>query len=142
MQSVMMRYATPEFFYFAYNASGKNPIAATDALTGALIGPLRPAKPGDVLTLYGTGFGATSPPTNAGEIPAKIARTVLPPKVTVGGVVLASSDVLYAGVAPFSAGLYQINIRIPATVPDGDQPVTLQLGQYYSPPGGFIPVKR
>jgi uncharacterized protein (TIGR03437 family) len=142
MQSVMVRYATPEFFYFAYNASGKNPIAAADAVSGALIGPLRPAKPGDVLTLYGTGFGATSPPTNAGEIPTKIARTVLPPKVTVGGVVLASSDVLYAGVALFSAGLYQVNIRIPASVPDGDQPVTLQLGQYVSPAGGFITVQR
>jgi len=60
----------------------------------------------------------------------------------VGGVVLASSDVLYAGVAPLNAGLYQVNIRIPAAVPDGDQPVTLQLGQYGSPAGGFITVKR
>jgi uncharacterized protein (TIGR03437 family) len=143
MRSVMVRYATPEFFYFATNANGKNPVAATDAVTGELIGPgYRAAKPGDILTLYGTGFGPTSPPTDAGAIPAKLASVVLPVKVTIGAVNLAVSDILYAGISPGSPGLYQVNIRVPDTVPDGNQPVTLGLGLYSTPTGGYLTVKR
>jgi uncharacterized protein (TIGR03437 family) len=150
MRSVMVRYATPEFFYLASNANGKNPVAATDAVTGDRIGapgllpgvPTRPAKPGDILSLYGTGFGPTSPPTNAGDIQSKAASVVLPVKVTIGGVALAASDILYAGISPGSPGLYQVNIRVPDAVPDGDQPVTLGLGLYSTPVGGYLTVKR
>jgi trimeric autotransporter adhesin len=142
MQTVTMRYATPEFYYFALNASGKNPIAAVDAATGVAIGASRAAKPGDTITLYGTGFGATSAPLNAGEIPTKAAKTVLPASVTIGTTVLDRANILYAGVSPYSAGLYQINILIPDGVADGDQPVTLKLGQYSTPAGGYLTVKR
>jgi uncharacterized protein (TIGR03437 family) len=150
MRSVMVRYATPEFFYLATNANGKNPVAATDAVTGDPIGApgllpnavLRPARPGDILSLYGTGFGPTSPPINTGDIPKTTANVVLPVKVTIGGVTLAAADILYAGIVPGKAGQYQLNIRIPDAVPDGDQPVTLGLGLYSTPAGGYLTVKR
>ena len=44
--------------------------------------------------------------------------------MTVTGLELADPDMLYAGVVPFLAGVYQINIRLPAETPDGDLPVT------------------
>jgi uncharacterized protein (TIGR03437 family) len=61
--------------------------------------------------------------------------------VTVGSVTLSPSDVLYAGVSPGSAGLYQLNIRVPA-MGDGDYPVTLSLGSFTTPAGGYITVKN
>ena len=46
---------------------------------------------------------------------------------------LADSDVLYAGVAPNYAGLYQVNIRIPDNTPDGDIPVALNIDGISTP---------
>jgi uncharacterized protein (TIGR03437 family) len=45
-------------------------------------------------------------------------QTTANPTVTVGGI---PAVVLFCGVAPGFAGLYQINIQIPAGAPTGDQ---------------------
>ena len=57
------------------------------------------------------------------------------------GVVDAAS-VLYAGVSPGTAGLYQLNIRVPAGLADGDYPISLRLGGFVTPSGGYITVKN
>ena len=101
-----------------------------------------PAKPRDVLTLFLTGVGATSPAFAPGVLPNKAASAVGDVKVQIGSVILASSDVLYAGVSPGYAGLYQINLRVPDSVPDGDQTVVVTVGGFTSPPGAFMTVKR
>ena len=44
------------------------------------------------------------------------------PVVKVGGV---EAVVEYAGLSAGSAGLYQVNVRIPESVEDGDVPVSL-----------------
>ena len=142
-----MRAASPEFFYFMRNADGRNPVAAVDAVTGALVGPpelipgvsFRPARPGEVVTLFGTGFGATNPAFAPGELPDRAAPVVEPVRVTIGGL---EAETLYAGAAPGLAGVYQINLRIPAAAPNGDLPVTLRVGSFAAPPGGFLTVRR
>ncbi len=70
------------------------------------------ARPGDVVTLYATGLGATSPRTEAGQIVKTAAPLVRLRefRVEVGG---APATVLYAGLAPGFAGLYQVNLRLP-----------------------------
>ncbi len=150
LQTVTVQAATPEFFYFARNSNGTNPIAATNAVSGSPIGApdlipgagSAPAKPGDILTIYATGFGETSPSFAAGELPDKIGATVAPVTVNIGGIDLAAEEVLYAGVAPFLAGVYQVNLRVPAEAPDGDLPVRIQVGDFSTPQGGFVTVKR
>src|ERR1700678_2662350 len=55
--------AAPEFLYFKDNSNGKNPLAAVDYSSGILVGTpglitgasFAPAKPGDILVLYGVG---------------------------------------------------------------------------------------
>ena len=148
--TVTVQDASPEFFYFARRADGRNPIAATNALTGEFIGApgliagadFAPAKPGDVLTLYATGFGATNPAFAVGELPAGIARTVNPVTVNIRGIDLAPEDLLYTGVAPYLAGVYQVNLRLPDAVPDGDLQIVLTVGGSSSPPGAFLTVRR
>jgi uncharacterized protein (TIGR03437 family) len=105
-------------------------------------GNFAPAKPGDVVTLFLNGLGATSPSFAAGELPSGAGSTVAPVAVTVAGIQLAASDVLYAGVTPFLAGLYQINIRLPANVPDGDLAVVVRVGDFTTPEGGFLTIRR
>jgi len=74
--------------------------------------PDAPAHPGDIVVIYLTGLGRTSPNFNAGEVPAA-ARIVSPLKVSLGGVDLDPIYIKYAGLAPGWPGLYQLNLEIP-----------------------------
>ena len=137
----------PEFFYFAHNANGRNPIAAVNAVTGGYIGApglgalFTPAKPGDILSLFATALGATNPSFGPGELPGVAAQVTAPFSISIGGVTLGVADILYVGVTQ-NAGLYQVNVRVPDGVPDGDQAVTLTVGGVATPVGGFITVSR
>jgi uncharacterized protein (TIGR03437 family) len=147
-ETVIIQATEPEFFYFVHTGAGHNPIAAINALTKGYVGTpglapgssFTPAQRGDLLTLFGTGFGATNPPFGPGELPAGAAQVTAPASITFGGVQLAAADILYVGVTQ-NAGLYQVNLRVPAQVPDGDQPVVITIGGAASPPGGYITVK-
>ena len=85
---------------------------------------MRPAKPGDVITLYGIGFGQVSPATGAGVIATQATNLVNPVTVMFGQ---TPATVLYAGLAPNFVGLYQFNVQVPS-VSAGDSPLVLQIG--------------
>jgi uncharacterized protein (TIGR03437 family) len=140
--------ASPGFLFFVTNANGVNPVAAADAVTGALVGPLdllgggfSPARPGDVVTIYMTGLGPTNPALDVGEIPRVAAPVTNPVTVRLGEQTLAASDVLYAGAAP-SLVIYQINIRIPATAPAGNLPISVSIGSLSTPAGAYLAIRR
>lgn len=140
--------AAPEFFFFLQDANGVNPVAAADAVSWALIGPagllpgatFTPAKPGEFVALYATGLGLTDPAFSAGTVVSQIAPAAFPVTVTLNGVALRASDVLYAGAAPGYAGLYQINIRIPAGTPTGNLPIALSISGVSTSAGAFLAV--
>ncbi|MBI4459461.1 MAG: hypothetical protein HY648_05320, partial [Acidobacteria bacterium] len=146
-ETVTIQAMSPEFFFFKQNPDGKNPIAALDAITGGRIGApnlipnvtFTPAKPDEIVTLYLTGCGLTNPPFPAGVLAGGAAPTMDPVFMTIGGI---NAEVLYAGVAPGFAGLYQINVKIPSAAPDGDLPVTSRSGGFSTPAGAFITVKK
>jgi len=148
VEMVPLQAASPEFFFFTRNPDGRNPIAAVHPAGGLVGAPelfpgaTTPAQPGDVVTLFGTGLGATVPAFAAGELPDRIAPTAERVTVTVEGIPLRDEEVLYAGATPFLAGVYQLNIRIPANAPDGDLRVTARVRSFSTPPGGFITVRR
>jgi uncharacterized protein (TIGR03437 family) len=103
--------------------------------------PSRPARPGETIITYGIGFGVTTPPIAPGTIANIATRLADPLVVTVGGVQIPESGVLYAGLAPGFVGLYQFNIVVP-NVPDGEQPVTVRVGSATVPQTLFLSVKR
>jgi len=89
-----------------------------------------PIHPRDVLSIFATGLGLTSPPVAPGSAaPADpLSQVLLTPQVTLGGVAL---PVLFAGLVPGFAGLYQINLAVPESVPKGmDVPLTIRQGSY------------
>jgi len=99
------------------------------------------AKPGDVVTLWGTGFGPTSPAAPVGvQIPVgTIYNTASPVTVSVGG----STAVVYgAALAPGYAGLYQVAIQIPPSLANGDYPVIAIINGVQSPTGVLITVQH
>jgi uncharacterized protein (TIGR03437 family) len=97
----------------------------TTCTVGATCG--QPAHPGDFLQIYVTGLGAVSPPLATGTVaPAggdPLHLTVATPSVSIGGV---QAPVLFSGVAPGFAGLYQVDVQIPASVAAGSD-VPLQI---------------
>jgi uncharacterized protein (TIGR03437 family) len=150
VQPVATLPATPEFLYWVKNASGQNPVVAVNAVTNAYIGAVGlipgltfvPAKAGDILTIYGVSFGATNPAVVPGTPPAAGASSVYTAAVQLGTLNLDPGAILYAGVSPGTAGLYQLNIQVPQNLPDGDYPLVLTLGAFSTPAGGFITVKN
>jgi len=97
----------------------------------------RPAKPGDVITFFGSGFGPTDPPTPDGEIissPLGLANDVT---ILFGGV---PAEVTFAGVV--QAGVYQFNVIVPDDVPDGDVAVVAEIGGVPSQADACITIAR
>jgi len=85
-----------------------------------------PASPGSTISLYVTGLGAVSPsvPTGQAALYAPLSRTISTVTAMIG---TASATVTYAGLAPGFAGLYQLNIVLPAMAP-GQYGVTIAEG--------------
>ncbi len=144
-EPITVQATAPEFFYFVHNGDGHNPIAAINAVTGAYVGApglipgasFTPARSGDILTLFATGFGATDPSFGPGELPNTAAQVTAPVSITLGGVPIAAADILYVGVSQ-NAGVYQVNIRVPQGLGDGDQPLVITVGAASSPSSGFL----
>ena len=82
-----------------------------------------PAKPDEVITLWGTGFGPARPPVPAGQTFAGASKLVNDVTVTIGG---QPAIVDFAGVV--GAGLVQINVHVPSSVNDGDAAVSATVG--------------
>jgi uncharacterized protein (TIGR03437 family) len=98
-----------------------------------------PARPGEVVILWGTGFGATAPEVLSGTTVTGAPTVTNNPTVRMGG---AGVEFLGAALSPGSAGLYQIAVRVPDSAPDGDLPVVAELGGFRSPDNVFITVRR
>jgi uncharacterized protein (TIGR03118 family) len=114
----------PAFFVFkgnaiaAYHSDNVTPVGASGVTTGST-----PAAAGETIVLYGTGFGPTTPGYAAGQLITTPVPLAALPTVTFGG---ASATVTYAGLV--GAGLYQINVTVPANTPSGDTPVVATIG--------------
>ncbi len=108
--TIILNETAPGFF-----ALESGNVIATHA-DGRLLGEDAPAAPDEVV-VYAAGLGRTNPDTEPGLAPTKAASIVLLNKLSVllGGKTVDPSKILYAGVTPGFAGLYQINLRVPAT---------------------------
>jgi uncharacterized protein (TIGR03437 family) len=105
---------------------------------GTLFTRDNPARAADIVILYivilyATGLGPTRARYLNGEIPTSASplEKLGDFRVTVSG---RFAQVLYAGVAPGFAGLYQINLRVPDDI-DEDPEIRIRFGQILSPAG-------
>jgi len=94
--------------------------------TGTTFGyphPAVAAKAGDFVELFAVGLGPTTPAVPAGQSYTGSAPTNNPVGLTIGG---KPVTLLYAGLT--SAGLYQINLQVPAGLGTGEQPLVVSVG--------------
>jgi uncharacterized protein (TIGR03437 family) len=76
------------------------------------------AKAGNTVELFGVGFGPTTPPVSAGQAFSGAAATTNTVQLSIEGTTVTPS---FAGLS--SAGLYQINLTVPAGLGTGDVPL-------------------
>ena len=128
--------ASPAFFTIGAGAQGQNYIAALH-VDGSLIGPtaLRGtgANAGETISLYATGFGATTPGVTNGQINTVALPLAITPTITIESMV---AKVTFAGI--ISPGLVQINVVVPAGLPAGDALVVALLGNTETQLSAFI----
>lgn len=98
------------------------------------------AKPGDVIILWGTGFGPTTPAAPLGVVTPsnQTYSTSTMPTVTINNV---SATVYGAALAPGYAGLYQVAIQVPSSLSAGNWPVIATIGGASSPTGLVLAVQ-
>lgn len=110
---------------------------------GSVVTRESPARPGEVIVLYATGLGKTIPAVRAGEVAR--GATALDPaqrfQVLVGGNALSGEDLLYVGLTPGFAGLYQVNFRLPREAND-DPEIQLRSAGAESPRGLTLPLRK
>jgi uncharacterized protein (TIGR03437 family) len=99
------------------------------------------AKPGDVIILWATGFGPTTPAAPGGvAVPSdKTYATATLPSISIGNI---PATVAGAALASGSAGLYQIAITVPGSLTDGDWPVQATIGGVASAAGTVLSVHQ
>jgi uncharacterized protein (TIGR03437 family) len=107
----------------------------------SLNGPNNPANRGDVVVLYGSGYGQSNPAGVDGQqAAAPFPAPVQPMSVFIDG---KQAVIDYQGAAPnLTEGIFQINARVPANATPGDAvPVEVRQGTRVSPAGVTLAVR-
>ncbi|MGC9973542.1 MAG: SBBP repeat-containing protein [Bryobacteraceae bacterium] len=124
------------FMYDAANVAAQHVGYSIVAPAGLYPGST-PARPGEVIILYATGFGPTLPPTPSGQIvPSAPVVDLSAINLTIGG---RPAQVQWAGIV--GAGLWQLNVQVPPDVPAGNAAVVAQIGGKSTQGGAFIAVQ-
>jgi uncharacterized protein (TIGR03437 family) len=110
-------------------------MAIATHLDGSLASSTAPARAGEIIVLYAAGLGSVSPATTSGRLAPSAASMVAKSQMQVllNSTPCSAASVLYAGLAPGFAGLYQINLTLPTPVPVNPQIQIAVAGAQTSP---------
>jgi uncharacterized protein (TIGR03437 family) len=90
---------------------------------GTTVSAMSPARPGELLVIFATGLGVTAPAARTGfATNTPDLRPAAPLQVRVGG---REGAIEFAGLAPGTAGVVQMHVRVPEGA--GTGPVGLEL---------------
>ena len=103
--------------------------------THGTIAATNPARAGDSLMAYGTGFGATNPVVADGTAPAPSPPVAAKVTVTVGG----ESATVVSAVMDWP-GQDQVNFTLPTDLPGANLPIAMNVGGVNTQAGVVIPV--
>jgi uncharacterized protein (TIGR03437 family) len=134
--TIPMALTAPAFFQWNGN------LAIGEHVDGSLITAAAPAQPGEGIVMYAAGLGRTSPDQVPDRVPSAAATTLYAAQtqILLNGVALPASSLLYVGVTPGFAGLYQINLRLPDPLPANPQ-IQVTIGAQSSPAAILLPTQ-
>ena len=94
-----------------------------------------------MLVLYGSGLGPTIPAAIPNQLPTSLAVVAAGDfQVQLNGLAVDPTRIVYAGVVPGYAGLYQVNLWLPADTPQNPE-VQVGTAEQMSPPQLYLPVQ-
>jgi uncharacterized protein (TIGR03437 family) len=114
--------AAPGIFTVTQNGQGRGAVLRSSDFSA--VTEQRPARAGEILSVFATGLGSVTPSVESGS-PASsstLSVTRITPSATLGGI---SVPVRFSGLAPSFVGLYQVNIEVPTGLASGPQPLVL-----------------
>lgn len=131
-------------FYAPFSQNNRLYVTAV-ALDGTYVGRVgadprvtRAARPGEVLLIFGTGFGPTNPAVPTDRVVSGAPAITTPVRIRFGQTVAS-----FAGTGNLvAAGLYQFNVTVPATLANGEYPLIAEVGGVSSSDNVYIPVQR
>lgn len=131
-------------FYAPFSADGRFHVTAV-ALDGTLVGKVGPdprvrraVRPGEVILVFGTGFGPTNPVAPTDQVVSGAPAITSQVRIRFGETVAS-----FAGTGNLvAAGLYQFNVTVPATLANGDYPLIAEVGGVVSSSNVYISVQR
>ncbi len=114
--------ASPAFFTRPPTGTGQ--AAALNLRDGTVAATINsaenPAKPGEWVSLFGTGAGHVEGAPPDGEPASGLTPTPVAPLLFVHSDWLPAGDVNYSGLAPDLVGVWQVNFKLPDNLPDGN----------------------
>jgi trimeric autotransporter adhesin len=87
----------------------------------------RPAHPGEVVMMFGNGFGPVTPSPVQGQLVQQLNQLNTPFQIYFGP---TQATVQYAGLAPGFIGLYQFNVVVPDIPASDTVPISFNLGTF------------
>lgn len=120
--------AAPGIFTLDKNGLGSGAILRADF---SLVSQQSPVRRGDYVLIFCTGLGRTTPPSSDGAPgpSSPLSTTAIVQNVYFGG---KKGQITYQGLAPGFAGLYQLNVRVPADAPAGAAiPVAIETAESF-----------
>jgi uncharacterized protein (TIGR03437 family) len=102
----------------------------------SLVTPGSPAQAGETIVVYACGLGRAQTTLAPGVIPqsAAVIQELSNLTVYLGGTAIDPASILYAGLSPGTAGLYQINLILPAN-PGANPEIQVAIAGQSSPAG-------
>jgi uncharacterized protein (TIGR03437 family) len=126
---------------FGFDTATRRYVSATTS--GVFIGNpaetpgTRAARPGEIIELWGTGFGTTQEARPIGRVFTNASPVQAQVRVRVGGIDVTPE---FAGIV--GAGLYQVNIRVPQNLGNGAHQVSISVGGVESANNGNLFVQQ
>lgn len=108
--SINVDSTAPGIFTTTSNGVGAGAITHAD---GSIVSAGNPARPEEVLVLYATGLGGTTPAVPTGALPTEASPANATVLLSVDGIEVTPD---YAGLAGCCVGLNQVNFKVPAGV--------------------------
>jgi uncharacterized protein (TIGR03437 family) len=127
--------AAPTFERTGMPMDGQRDIIVAHQDFHALVTMADPAAPGEIVHAYMTGLGEVQPAPPTGSAPAALSNASIRPLCWVQPPARPpeTAAVAFAGLAPGTIGMYQVDIAIPADL--AAAPVTLSCVDQFSPTG-------
>jgi uncharacterized protein (TIGR03437 family) len=132
LQPILPAFFASQSYVAAVRADG----VLITGIASTASGTTSAAKPGDLVSLFGTGFGATTPDVAPGLVGQTAAPLINDVTITIGGAPAIRS---FAGLS--AAGLYQFNITVPG-LSDGDHEVIARIAGQVTPSGILLKIQN